>query len=57
MLKHLSTFGTERDWYYKHSLLKIDVMFHAVPTIEIECYIQKPVEIKDLVRRVIAELG
>jgi DNA-binding response OmpR family regulator len=28
----------------------------AFPTIEIECYIQKPVEIKDLVRRVTAEL-
>ena len=26
------------------------------PTIEIECYIQKPVEIKDLVRRINAEL-
>jgi DNA-binding response OmpR family regulator len=29
----------------------------AFPTIEIECYIQKPVEIKDLVRRINAELG
>jgi DNA-binding response OmpR family regulator len=28
----------------------------AFPTIEIECYIQKPVQIKDLVRRVNAEL-
>jgi DNA-binding response OmpR family regulator len=28
----------------------------AFPTIEIECYIQKPVQIKDLVRRVKAEL-
>ena len=28
----------------------------AFPTIEIECYIQKPVEIKDLVRRINAEL-
>ena len=28
----------------------------AFPTIEIECYIQKPVEIKDLVRRIYAEL-
>jgi two-component system, OmpR family, response regulator ChvI len=28
----------------------------AFPTIEIECYIQKPVQIKDLVRRVYAEL-
>ena len=28
----------------------------AFPTIEIECYIQKPVGIKDLVRRVNAEL-
>jgi hypothetical protein len=27
----------------------------AFPTIEIECYIQKPVEIKDLVRRLNAE--
>jgi DNA-binding response OmpR family regulator len=28
----------------------------AFPTVEIECYIQKPVEIKDLVRRINAEL-
>ena len=28
----------------------------AFPTIEIECYIQKPIEIKDLVRRINAEL-
>jgi DNA-binding response OmpR family regulator len=28
----------------------------AFPTIEIECYIQKPVQIRDLVRRVNAEL-
>jgi len=28
----------------------------AFPTTEIECYIQKPVEIKDLVRRINAEL-
>ena len=28
----------------------------AFPTIEIECYIQKPVEIKDLVGRINAEL-
>jgi DNA-binding response OmpR family regulator len=28
----------------------------AFPTIEIECYIQKPVEIKDLARRINAEL-
>jgi DNA-binding response OmpR family regulator len=28
----------------------------AFPTIEIECYIQKPVQIKDLVRRINAEL-
>ena len=28
----------------------------AFPTTEIECYIQKPVEIKDLVRRMHAEL-
>ena len=28
----------------------------AFPTIEIECYIQKPVEIKDLVRKINAEL-
>jgi response regulator RpfG family c-di-GMP phosphodiesterase len=28
----------------------------AFPTIEIECYIQKPIEIKDLVRRLNAEL-
>ena len=28
----------------------------AFPTIEIECYIQKPVEIKDLVRRINAEI-
>ena len=28
----------------------------AFPTIEIECYIQKPVEIKDLIRRISAEL-
>jgi DNA-binding response OmpR family regulator len=28
----------------------------AFPTIEIECYIQKPVEIKDLVRRINAEV-
>jgi response regulator RpfG family c-di-GMP phosphodiesterase len=27
----------------------------AFPTIEIECYIQKPAEIKDLVRRINAE--
>ena len=27
----------------------------AFPAIEIECYIQKPVEIKDLVRRLNAE--
>jgi response regulator RpfG family c-di-GMP phosphodiesterase len=29
----------------------------AFPTIEIECYIQKPVENKDSIRRVTAELG
>jgi DNA-binding response OmpR family regulator len=29
----------------------------AFPTIEIECYIQKPVENKDLIRRVTEELG
>jgi two-component system, OmpR family, response regulator ChvI len=28
----------------------------AFPTIEVECYIQKPVETKDLVRRINAEL-
>jgi two-component system response regulator VanR len=28
----------------------------AFPTIEIECYIQKPVENKDLIRRITAEL-
>jgi response regulator RpfG family c-di-GMP phosphodiesterase len=28
----------------------------AFPTLEVECYIQKPVEIKDLVKRIIAEL-
>jgi DNA-binding response OmpR family regulator len=28
----------------------------AFPAIEIECYIQKPVEIKDLIRRISAEL-
>jgi two-component system, OmpR family, response regulator ChvI len=28
----------------------------AFPTIEVECYIQKPVEIKDLIRRINAEL-
>jgi DNA-binding response OmpR family regulator len=28
----------------------------AFPTIEIECYIQKPVKIKDLIRRINAEL-
>lgn len=28
----------------------------AFPTVEVECYIQKPVEIKDLVRRISAEL-
>jgi DNA-binding response OmpR family regulator len=28
----------------------------AFPTIEIECYIQKPAEIKDIVRRINAEL-
>lgn len=29
----------------------------AFPTIDIECYIQKPVETKDLIRRINAELG
>jgi response regulator RpfG family c-di-GMP phosphodiesterase len=29
----------------------------AFPTIEIECYIQKPVENTDLIRRVTSELG
>ena len=28
----------------------------SIPTTEIECYIQKPVETKDLVRRINAEL-
>ena len=28
----------------------------AFPTVEVECYIQKPVEIKDLVRRINVEL-
>ncbi len=28
----------------------------AFPTIEVECYIQKPIEIKDLIRRISAEL-
>ena len=28
----------------------------AFPTVEVECYIQKPIEIKDLVRRINAEL-
>ena len=33
-----------------------EALREAFPTIEIECYIQKPVEIKDLVRRINAEL-
>jgi two-component system, OmpR family, response regulator ChvI len=28
----------------------------AFPTVEVECYIQKPVEIKDLIRRINAEV-
>jgi two-component system response regulator VanR len=35
---------------------KYEELRAAFPTIEIECYIQKPVQIKDLVRRVNAEL-
>ena len=33
-----------------------EALREAFPTIEIECYIQKPVEIKDLMRRINAEL-
>ena len=36
--------------------LNYEALRAAFPTIEIECYIQKPVEIKDLVRRINAEL-
>jgi DNA-binding response OmpR family regulator len=36
--------------------LNYEALRDAFPTIEIECYIQKPVQIKDLVRRVNAEL-
>ena len=36
--------------------LNYEALRGAFPTIEIECYIQKPVEIKDLVRRINAEL-
>jgi DNA-binding NtrC family response regulator len=36
--------------------LNYEALRNAFPTIEIECYIQKPVEIKDLVRRINAEL-
>jgi hypothetical protein len=33
-----------------------EALREAFPTIEIECYIQKPFEIKDLVRRINAEV-
>ena len=33
-----------------------EVLREAFPTMEVECYIQKPVEIKDLVRRINEEL-
>jgi hypothetical protein len=42
-------------WLLLH-LTKYLQLRAAFPTIEIECYIQKPVEIKDLVRRINAEL-
>jgi DNA-binding response OmpR family regulator len=36
--------------------LNYEALRNAFPTIEIECYIQKPVEINELVRRINAEL-
>jgi two-component system, OmpR family, response regulator ChvI len=36
--------------------LNYEALRNAFPTIEIECYIQKPVETKDLLRRINAEL-
>jgi DNA-binding response OmpR family regulator len=36
--------------------LNYEALRAAFPTVEVECYIQKPVEIKDLVRRINAEL-
>jgi DNA-binding response OmpR family regulator len=36
--------------------LNYEALRTAFPTIEIECYIQKPIEINELVRRINAEL-
>jgi CheY-like chemotaxis protein len=36
--------------------LNYEALRDAFPTIEIECYIQKPVETKDLIRRINSEL-
>ncbi len=36
--------------------MNYEALRDAFPTIEIECYIQKPVETKDLIRRINAEL-
>jgi hypothetical protein len=36
--------------------MNYEALRDAFPTIEIECYIQKPIEIKDLVKKIHAEL-
>jgi hypothetical protein len=41
---------------YDCNLSKLWALRDAFPTIEIECYIQKPVETKNLVRKIMAKL-
>jgi uridylate kinase len=36
--------------------MNYEALRDAFPTIEIECYIQKPIEVKDLVKKINAEL-
>jgi DNA-binding response OmpR family regulator len=48
--------GTLKVCFMTATYQNYEALRAAFPTIEIECYIQKPVEIKDLVRRINAEL-
>ena len=48
--------GTLKVCFMTATYQNYEALRAAFPTIEIECYIQKPAEIKDLVRRINAEL-
>jgi response regulator RpfG family c-di-GMP phosphodiesterase len=47
--------GKLRVCFMTATYLNYEALRAAFPTIEIECYIQKPVETKDLIKRVNAE--